>query len=753
MIRTALVLLITALGILLTQAVGTAGTPVKVVFDPKDARIRGFVEVLEKRGVKLVHEQSAKPLQWRIVEPQFPGGELRVGICTFKDSATEAQMREALSDFSGGWRHVNSHSRLAMSRIHAAGFEKGKPDDIAALEEKLRVAFFWHQRPETRPLKNALTNEVVDAGQDPKDERIVALVAYLGRNGIKLKDSPGWRIVEPKHTDGIISVSIRSLPPPATEVQMRFGLDVNLYYELNVEAQLAMSRLIFTDSKDGKAPAGLESKLLRLFHEYRPAGAPSTEKAAKARDQLVKFLSAQDIDLRPVPNSTNVIQGLYSIGPDHDKQFCIGLNYLPPKTADAFRKEHVGYPFAHEIRGNCVLFKVGDPNGIKMKGYDGAWKKVLAAIEEYSSFSPSHDRYLAYWLASHPPDPKSHEYEPLLLITRMPIEVLARHVERWPDSAPPDELLEKKQSGKKTWTVQLLDGLALTIETHHKDSIWNPDGHPIKHLQSISKVRWQDREAIVNGKNYRYEVCPLADVIRLLDRPEGTMPIHRLHGPLTGYEQTAKALSLLLREQLAADREVWTKSDDGRLAVLLAVTPTKVKPGDDVEITVKVRNLSDKPIMIPRPFGHPGYTYGLGIQGPKGQLGYHGFPPPRQIEEWYRVGGIVIRLEPGKEFKDSCKLNWSNYPELRTRGTYRFTSDLSYRKGWDAIEDRVKVKLWRGKFEELRVMVEVQDDEQPKPKEARPGEKGNSDAPNSPQQSASSQESGVFAFSGTTRLT
>jgi hypothetical protein len=409
------------------------GKSIKAVFDPKDARIRGFVDVLEKRGVKL-QAPSAKSTWWRIVEPKFPGGELRVGICTFTEAATEAQMREALSDFSGGWRHVNSDSRLAMSRIHADGFEKGKPDDIAALEEKLRVAFFWHQRKE-RPLKNGLTNEVVDAGQDPKDERIVALVSYLGRNGIKLAldKKYGWRLVEPKHTDGVIRVSIRSMPPPASEEQMRFGLDINLYYELNVEAQLALSRLIFTDSKEGKAPAGLESKLLRLFHDYKPAGAPSSAKAAKAQDALVKFLKARDIDLRPVPNSTNVIQRLYSIGPDHDKQFCVGLTYLPPRTADAFRKEHGGYAFAYEIRGNLVLFKVGGPNGTGVKGYDAAWKKLLTTMEEYAGSPHVVDRYFAYWLTRHPPDPKDREYEPLLLLTRTPIEDLARHMERWVD--------------------------------------------------------------------------------------------------------------------------------------------------------------------------------------------------------------------------------------------------------------------------------------------------------------------------------
>jgi hypothetical protein len=61
----------------------------------------------------------------------------------------------------------------------------------------------------------------------------------------------------------------------------------------------------------------------------------------------------------------------------------------------------------------------------------------------------------------------------------------------------------------------------------------------------------------------RYEDCPLPDVVRLLERPEGTMPIHRLHDPLAGCEQTAKALRLLLREQLATDKETEKPVADG----------------------------------------------------------------------------------------------------------------------------------------------------------------------------------------------
>ena len=151
------------------------------------------------------------------------------------------------------------------------------------------------------------------------------------------------------------------------------------------------------------------------------------------------------------------------------------------------------------------------------------------------------ERYHAYWLTRQPPAPGGEYLE--LLVSRLPIDRLVAEsvglefvFNKAPDRQPP-----------------LLDALALTIATYEKDSVWNGDGVPLKALRSIRDFRPKERAVSVNGKTYRYEECPLADVVRLLERPEGTKPIHRIHAPLGGYEQTARALRLLLREQLRAD--------------------------------------------------------------------------------------------------------------------------------------------------------------------------------------------------------
>jgi hypothetical protein len=113
---------------------------------------------------------------------------------------------------------------------------------------------------------------------DPKDERVQALVAYFAKNGFKLvANGSEWQITEPKHDDGAISVSIRPFPATATEKEMRDRLAmINLAYELNPSAHLAMSYLILRDAKKGKTAdvTALEAKLMKLFRAYRPAAKP-----------------------------------------------------------------------------------------------------------------------------------------------------------------------------------------------------------------------------------------------------------------------------------------------------------------------------------------------------------------------------------------------------------------------------------------------------------------------------------------------
>jgi hypothetical protein len=164
---------------------------------------------------------------------------------------------------------------------------------------------------------------------------------------------------------------------------------------------------------------------------------------------------------------------------------------------------------------------------------------TFASQPDGAKSAPQQTGYTAYWLTK--ADGKS-EYR-TLLITRVPLPELARQMKLH---------AELENVRKDTPAPQLLDQPALMIATYKKDSIWN-DGVPLKSLTRFQDLNEKARTVEVNGVRHNYEECPLADVVRLLKAPEGTERISRLHPPLGGMEQTARALRLLLEEQMKDD--------------------------------------------------------------------------------------------------------------------------------------------------------------------------------------------------------
>ena len=144
-----------------------------------------------------------------------------------------------------------------------------------------------------------------------------------------------------------------------------------------------------------------------------------------------------------------------------------------------------------------------------------------------------------YWLSDS--DSASAELSgPLLLITHVSLDKLG--------------MLERLSSDLKDLgrDVQhrgyVLDAPAVFFETHKRDSIWNRDGLPIKvfegHLASD-----QSGDLVANGRRYKVEVATRGEVARLLNRPAGTIPLHRRYAPVGGAEKTVRALRLLLGEK------------------------------------------------------------------------------------------------------------------------------------------------------------------------------------------------------------
>ena len=89
---------------------------------------------------------------------------------------------------------------------------------------------------------------------------------------------------------------------------------------------------------------------------------------------------------------------------------------------------------------------------------------------------------------------------------------------------------------------------AVVIVTYERDSIWTLGDHPVK--LDRGAVQAGDRKVRLEGKVYRYQRVPNGEVVRLLEHPLGTLPIHRLAHPFNGKNEPLR--KALLRD-LSAD--------------------------------------------------------------------------------------------------------------------------------------------------------------------------------------------------------
>jgi hypothetical protein len=130
--------------------------------------------------------------------------------------------------------------------------------------------------------------------------------------------------------------------------------------------------------------------------------------------------------------------------------------------------------------------------------------------------------YNAYWLDEVTKD-QTHGYQQLL-VTAGPLADL---------------------SGRKLPPAKFaLDHPALTFATYGRDSLWD---HPFQCVPAVGKV---DGKTVVLGeKTYTFEAIDIGEVVKLLENPLGTKPVHRRVHPLAGAKQTAKAFALMLKEQ------------------------------------------------------------------------------------------------------------------------------------------------------------------------------------------------------------
>jgi hypothetical protein len=83
------------------------------------------------------------------------------------------------------------------------------------------------------------------------------------------------------------------------------------------------------------------------------------------------------------------------------------------------------------------------------------------------------------------------------------------------------------------------------ITTYERDSIWKIErGVPL----AAADVRGGERVVLLRARRYRYQEIRPAEVLRLLENPHGSIPIHRTI-PVPGRESLEDLISAFRRGQ------------------------------------------------------------------------------------------------------------------------------------------------------------------------------------------------------------
>ncbi len=81
-----------------------------------------------------------------------------------------------------------------------------------------------------------------------------------------------------------------------------------------------------------------------------------------------------------------MISHMYSVGPQHEKQYLVGLTYHPRplRHAEVTAQYPIALPFV--VNNHWVLWQVGGPRGNATKDYLVAWEKVRNVFKAYPSW-------------------------------------------------------------------------------------------------------------------------------------------------------------------------------------------------------------------------------------------------------------------------------------------------------------------------------------------------------------------------------
>ncbi len=146
----------------------------------------------------------------------------------------------------------------------------------------------------------------------------------------------------------------------------------------------------------------------------------------------------------------------------------------------------------------------------------------------------------------------------------------------------------------------------------------------------------------------------------------------------------------------------WVKSDDGRLSVCLVVDKTTFSKNEPLIVRCAVRNNTDRPLTILRPFGDPFYAHstGLRIVGPDGEIQYRG-----PMKEYVLGTGSFHDLPAHSVIDETLELPKKYLPGLGVTGLYT----IRYAYSSSGYPKKKPRNLWEGKIETGKVHILVQE--------------------------------------------
>jgi len=145
---------------------------------------------------------------------------------------------------------------------------------------------------------------------------------------------------------------------------------------------------------------------------------------------------------------------------------------------------------------------------------------------------------------------------------------------------------------------------------------------------------------------------------------------------------------------------VWHDAPDGKLSACLTVGKTNFSAGDKIAIYCTIRNNTDKPITIFRPFGDPFDSYaGVTVLGPHGPVAYAG----RQLDDYILGASSFVELQGRTAMEGKLQLSGDVFPGLNSGGLYTIRYVFESKLEYNAPEN-----FWRGRIETSPVTILVQ---------------------------------------------